>query len=209
MMLRVLRKQLNLSDPKLQLLWGGLVVGYFFLLRRSEYLMVDGKWFWYVLQLGDIRFYNSSNEICPAGMATMVGITLKGAKNNQYGRNEVRIQHKTGDKVLCPVVAARWIKHAAKYFGTGVDEPALSTGHGNGVSAVWIIKILKSLAKSMGLNPQDYSSHSVRIGGATILLNTGCNPLIIKLLGRWLSNCFEEYPVLLASGTVGVSQLMC
>ena len=139
----------------------------------------------------------------------MVGITLKGAENNQYGRNEVRIQHNTGDKILCPVIAARWVIKAVKYFGTGMDDPALSTGYGNGVSAVWILKILKTLAKSMGLDPQNYSSHSVRIGGATVLLNAGCDPLIIKLLGRWLSNCFEEYPVLLASGTVGVSQLMC
>ena len=90
-MLRTLRKQLNLGDPKLQLLWGGLVMGYFFLLRRSEYLKVGGKWFGYVLILGNITFYNSNNETCPAGVATMVGITLMGAKNNQYGRNEVRV----------------------------------------------------------------------------------------------------------------------
>ena len=208
-MLRGLKKQLNLKDPKHQLLWGGLVLGYFFLLRRSEYLKVDGKWFDYVLLLGNIRFYDTSEEQCRPGMATMVGITLKGAKNNQYGRNEVRVQHATGDKVLCPVLAARWIMSAANHFGTSLDEPALSTGSGYGVTAEWVIKVLKTLAKSMGLDPANYSSHSVRIGGATILLNAGCDPLIIKLLGRWLSNCFEEYPVLLARGIVGVSQLMC
>ena len=75
------------------------MLGYFYLLRRSECLKVDGKWFDYVLRLGDIRIYNSNEEPCQYGVATMVGITLKWAENNQYGRNDVRFQHKTGDKV--------------------------------------------------------------------------------------------------------------
>ena len=82
---------------------------------------------------------------------------------------------------------------------------------GGGVNVASVIKILKALAKSMGLDPVNYSehsSHSVRIGGANLLLNAGCDPLIIKFLGRWLYNCFEECPVLLAQGTLGVSQLM-
>ena len=89
----------------------------------------------------------------------MVGITLKGAKNSQYGRNEVRVQHATGDKVLWPVLATRWIMTAASHIGTSLDEPALSTGGGYGVTAVWVIKVLKALAKSIGLIPANYSSH--------------------------------------------------
>ena len=208
-MLRALKGKLKLTNPKDQLLWGGIVLGYFFLLRRSEYLKVNGKWFPYVLQLGDIRFYDTNEDECPAHVARIVGIKLKGAKNNQYGRNEIRFQHATSDPILCPVMAARWIARAAKHYGTGPLDPALSMGGGSGVSAAWIIKVLKALAQSMGLDPKRYSSHSVRIGGSTILLNAGCDPLIIKLLGRWLSNCFEEYPVLLAQGTMGVSRLMC
>ena len=200
----------EIDKPPESVIMGGIVLGYFFLLRRSEYLKVDGHWFPYVLQLGDIRFYDTNEDECPAHVAGIVGIKLRGAKNNQYGRNEIRFQHATGDPTLCPVLAARWIVRAAKYFRTGSMDPALSMdGSGNGVSAAWVIRILKTLAQSMGLDPKQYSSHSVRIGGSTVLLNAGCDPLIIKLLGRWLSNCFEEYPVLLAQGTMGVSRLMC
>ncbi len=52
------------------------------------------------------------------------------------------------------------------------------------------------------------STHSVRVGGATKLLNAGADRLVIKLLGRWLSNSFEEYPVLTADGTRGLSAMM-
>ncbi len=65
------------------------------------------------------------------------------------------------------------------------------------------------IGQAMSLDPVSYSSHSVRIGGETILLNAGCDPLIIKLFGLWLSNCFEEYPVLLVRKNLGVSQLIC
>ena len=82
-MLRALKSQMNMDDPKHQLTWGGLVLGYFFLLRRSEYLKMDGKWFHYVLRLGDIRFYNANEDECSACTATMLGIPLKGAKSNQ------------------------------------------------------------------------------------------------------------------------------
>ena len=67
---------------------------------------------------------------------------------------------------MCPVLAARWIKKAAQHFGTGPSDPALATSGGHVVSVAWVIKILKSLAQSLGLDPKNYSSHSVRIGGS-------------------------------------------
>jgi hypothetical protein len=44
--------------------------------------------------------------------------------------------------------------------------------------------------------------------GSTQPLNAGADRLTIKLLGRWLSNAFEEYPVLDHRGTAGLSALM-
>jgi hypothetical protein len=49
----------------------------------------------------------------------------------------------------------------------------------------------------------------IRIGGSVALLNDGARPLVIKLLGSWLYDCYQEYPVLLAKGSVEVSELMC
>ena len=140
----------------------------------------------------------------------MVGIVLHGAKNNQYGRQEVRYQFKTNDSVLCPVVALAWARMAAIQFGTMPYIPLTSTGTtGRGISNGHLVQILKDLARDMCLNPDDYSTQSMRIGGATALINSGARSLIIKLLGRWMSNCFETYPVLLAAGSKGISSMMC
>ena len=208
-MLRHLFGMLNMKNPRHQLLWGGILLGYFFLLRRSDYLKIEGKWYPYDLQLGNIKFYNSEEQVCNIREAMSVGILLTGAKNNQFGRNELRYQHKTNDPVLCPIQAAKWIKLAGRHFKSNESEPAMSTGPNGGITSNLVVAILKKLAVQLGLNPNLYASHSIRIGGATVLLNAGCHPLVIKLLGRWLSNCFEAYPVLLAAGTIGVSAMMC
>ena len=58
----------------------------FFLLRRSEFLRVDGKWEDFVLRFGDTQFYDADENVCTADVAAMVGIVICGSKNNQYGR---------------------------------------------------------------------------------------------------------------------------
>ena len=208
-MLRKLHGLMDLNLPGHQLLWGSMLLAYFFLLRRSEFLKVDGNWYKSVLRLVDVQYYNNDEDVCCYKDAAMVGIILRGAKNNQYGRKEVRYQFKTGDPILCPVSALFYVRKAAGHFGTDPYDPMVSMGMGRGLSNSHVVKTLKFLASSMGLNPKDYSSHSIRIGGSITLLNNGAAPLVIKMLGRWLSNCFESYPVLLASGSRGISKLMC
>ncbi|OWZ06205.1 LOW QUALITY PROTEIN: hypothetical protein PHMEG_00021579 [Phytophthora megakarya] len=39
------------------------------------------------------------------------------------------------------------------------------------------------------------STHSLRTGGATAPLSGKADSLSIKLLSRWISRCFEEYPL--------------
>ncbi|EGZ06865.1 hypothetical protein PHYSODRAFT_565763 [Phytophthora sojae] len=208
-LLRQIYTLLDIYRPKYQLLWGGLLLAYFFLLRRSEYLYIGKKFHPFVLRLSDIQFCDNEGQAIKPRKASIVGILLRGAKNNQFGREEFRFQHASGDSLLCPVRAARWIKTAAKRLGTRPDEPALKMGDSGGVSSGQVAKIIKAAATKAGLDASRFSTHSVRIGGATKLLNAGADRLVIKLLGRCLSSCFEDYPVLTSEGTAGLSKLMC
>lgn len=121
---------------------------------------------------------------------------------NQFGREDVRFQHATGDPILCPVRAARWIRKGARSFDTRTEDPAMQLQAGSGISSHMV-------AKEANLDPRRFSTHSVRNGGATKLLNTGADRLVIKLLGRWMSSCFEDYPVLAVEWTAGLSSMMC
>jgi hypothetical protein len=184
------------------------LIGYFFLLRRGEFLKVDGKWEKYVLLFGDAQFYDGNERPCKVRHATMVGFVLRGGKNSQFGRNEIRYQFATGDPLLCPVRGLAWIRIANRAHKTQPWEPIARAGPNHGVENGHIVQLLKEAAATLGLNPANYSTHSIRIGGSTALLNSGANPLVIKLLGRWLSDCYQSYPVLTPKGTVGVSKLM-
>jgi hypothetical protein len=100
-----------------------------------------------------------------------VAITLTGAMNNQFGREEKRYHCKSGDTLICPVRAARWVYKAAAFFGTRESETALKMRRGD-ITSGDSAKVIKQAARIAGLDPARFSTHSVRIGGATALLNS-------------------------------------
>ncbi len=64
-MLRGMFSLLDISQSGHQLVWGLLLIliGYFFLLRRGEFLKVDDKWEKYVLLFGDAQFYDETRGL--------------------------------------------------------------------------------------------------------------------------------------------------
>ena len=60
--------------------------------------------------------------------------------------------------------------------------------------------VIKSMMTAIGENPHEFSTHSMRIGGATALFTAGANETVIRTMGRWSSDmhrlyvraCFEQ-----------------
>jgi hypothetical protein len=174
------------------------------LLPLTSWRILEGGWqSMYVLVFGDAQFYDENEESCKVRHATMVGIVLRGGKNYQFRRNEIKHQFATGDPLLCPVRGFAWIRIANRIHKTQPWEPIARVGPNRGVENGHIIQLSKEVATALGLNAANYSTHSIRLGVSTALLNSGVNPLVIKLLGRWLSDCYQSYPVLTSKGTVG------
>lgn len=44
-----------------------------------------------------------------------------------------------------------------------------------------------------GEDPKHFGLHSLRIGGATALFAAGADPLVIRTMGRWSSDCYRLY----------------
>ena len=49
------------------------------------------------------------------------------------------------------------------------------------------------LCVAVGEDPLDFGAHSLRIGGATALFAAGADPLHIRTMGRWSSDCYRLY----------------
>ena len=47
--------------------------------------------------------------------------------------------------------------------------------------------------RSVGLNPEEFGTHSMRIGGATALFAAGADPTVIRTMGRWSSDIYRLY----------------
>jgi len=54
-------------------------------------------------------------------------------------------------------------------------------------------KAIKLVARNLGLDERRYSTHSLRIGGATLLAAAGLPDYMIQLIGRWKSLAFLQY----------------
>lgn len=200
--LRLLHRRINFQQPQQRLLWGTVLMGFFFLLRRSEYLKIGSTRHFYCLKQANVFFSDSGGTPTRPSSATAVTIGLEGSKNDQYGRGAWRTMHASGDTVICPVAG---LKHILRARAEIADPGEYLCGN---ISSVDVASALKATAASAGVPEANYSTHSIRIGGATALLAGEASQLAIKLLGRWVSNCFEQYPVQAAESTRTLSRRM-
>ena len=52
---------------------------------------------------------------------------------------------------------------------------------------------LQYMMSSVGQEPTHFGLHSLRIGGATALFAAGADPIVIRTMGRWSSDCYRLY----------------
>ncbi|OWZ05007.1 hypothetical protein PHMEG_00022983, partial [Phytophthora megakarya] len=189
--------------PRQRLVWGCLLIGYFFLLRRSEFLKIGKSYHFYCLKRRNAFFSDDEGRRTSYKLATSVTVGLEGAKNDQFGRGSWRTMSASGNKTLCPIQGLRHVLQARKLLRQEVN-PHLCAG----LTVQSVVQVIKSTARRIGVPAAKYSSHSIRIGGATALASAGASKIAIKFIGRWLSDCFEEYPRHAASSSKGLSRLM-
>lgn len=56
-----------------------------------------------------------------------------------------------------------------------------------------LILELREVLRKAGHNPNDYNGHSFRKGGAQSLAAAGVRDNVIKVAGRWTSECYQRY----------------
>ena len=64
---------------------------------------------------------------------------------------------------------------------------------GNPVTRDQVVSVLKTSIEKLGLDPNLFNGHSLRIGRTTDLAKDGFSALRIKQVGRWKSNAFHKY----------------
>jgi len=110
-----------------------------------------------------------------------------------------RTQHRVSHPLLCVVKAM--VAWAIETAGLPQHWPFLSFDatpgpEGRAVHVITradIAEVLKAASRGTGLDPDEYSTHSLRIGGATHLHHAGAPDTYIMYMGNWKSNTFRQY----------------
>ena len=176
-----LRVQLNLALPEDALFFAVLTACFFGLLRIGNALTSTPASSSSVVLAGDLRFL-------PQGAV----LKLRSSKTIQFRDriHSVVLPH-LPNHPLCPVTALRNLFSVA---GTPPPtSPLFSCSSSSAPTAQAFRQRLSRLLAIIGQSPEDFSTHSLRRGGATWLLNAGALLHLIKILGDWRSDCVLKY----------------
>ena len=167
--------------------WASICLGWFYMLRASEYLPgidalnAPSR----VLRGSDLDFCKEGKK-CRVSEADSLAVQLRDSKGDQFGRGQVRLQHATGDDI-CPV---RALQEHAKFNPHWLQDSGLPVcaWQGVGVSREGVSEALRLAAVALGYPAHLVASHSLRKGGATAMLAVKSDVETVKRFGGWKSD---------------------
>ena len=193
---RHLHNEAGLGAADAAALWAAFAIGFFFMLRASEYLVQPDK-HWSrerVIHGSDIvpRFEGCDSR--SFSEAHEVVLYIKGSKTDQYNVGCTRNQFESNEE-LCPVQAMRdFERHFPERLrGTERESPIFRYQGGGWIRREHIQHYLELAAVALNIDPLRMGSHSLRIGGATSMYHSVKDLSRVQRFGRWTSNCFHDY----------------
>ena len=199
------------------LVWAALCLGFFFLLRASEFLDVGRYTPGRGLQGNHVTLFKNGVPLALAdcAQADEVRLLVAGSKTDIYNRGESRNHFVNHDLAygqrLCVVEAIiLFYKHAPQSHHAGGDafEPLLCDQNGVQLTRETIQAVLREAALAMGTPADSIGSHSLRFGGASALWSAFHDSGLVKRWGRWASDSFHTYLWEDRAGAAGIATAM-
>ena len=175
---------IDISKPRDLAVWSSFLVSFYCLFRKANVVPKS------------LQNFNSHKELSRRKICILEDCVLvysNFSKTNQFmNRDAVIPLIKHRYRALDPVF------HLKTLFSTDLpeDRPAFSFLENQQVKCITydlFTKKLKALLHSAGYSPDLYSGHSMRRGGATLLFQLNCDPLLIQALGDWSSDQYLKY----------------
>ena len=178
----VIRKSLNLQLPDHCMFWAACTLGYFGFLRSAEFTVPSWASFSPSVHLGvqDLAVDSSTAPSC-------ICVTIKASKTDPF-RKGCSIHIGLGKYPLCAVHAS------LAYLAIRGDGPGplFLCQNGQPLSRTLLTNWPRQIMASAGISG-NFSSHSFRIGAATVAGRNGIPDHLIQELGRWKSSAFQSY----------------
>ena len=189
---------LNMNLVQDRALWCSYLISFYGLLRKSSAVPKTKKF--------DVNKVLVRRNVMIDTQSNMVYLYLGYGKTNNFCTRDVIIPIPGN---TCPALDP--VRHLSALFSAvnaGPSEPAFSYGKDSFISYSSFTSRLKSLLKKAGYDPDLYSGHSFRRGGATFLHSCGGTALMIQASGDWSSQCFTRYLYLSEADRLHSQKLM-
>jgi hypothetical protein len=200
------------KSEEASLLWAALVLGFFFLLRASEYLDVGYQDPRRGLRGSDItlKLNGKALGLDRISEADEVTLLVRGSKTDIYNRGQVRNHFRTEHEVCAVKALIQLYLHFPQRYqgGAEAEELLFRTREDKPVPRAAIQALIERAAKGLNLPEGDLGTHSLRFGGASALWAQYQDTSLVKRWGRWASDSFRTYIWEARETARGVSQKM-
>ena len=178
----VLESQLSPRD--FSMVWAAFTLAFFAFLRCSEFTYQGVHSFNSKFDLTTDCITFSPSLACPQ----RIQVLLKASKTDVYRQGQ-SLSLASCSSLLCPVSAMQ------QYFllAQPCPGPLFYFQSSALLTRSSVTKLLRDSARSAGLPYRSLKGHSFRIGAASTAAAAGLPDWLIKVLGRWSSDCYQLY----------------
>lgn len=199
-MLRGFKALFDLSQPLHTGLWCLFTIAFFSFLRKSN-LTVESS------HLFDPTIHLTRQDIKFTTAGALLRIKWSKTIQNKERRLYIPLPSIPGSE-LCPIQATRDYLSKVPAPENSPFFCTVTSGIVKPISHYVFTKFLKDRITAIGLNPQDYSPHSFRRGGASFAFQAGVPERLIQQHGDWRSDVYLRYLTFSLSTRTQVADIM-
>ena len=181
--LREMYKFIDTDKPEDLSLWCSFLVAFFCLFRKANVVPEGTKFDPNGILTREDIFVDDANH--------QVYIYVAFSKTNQFMKRSHTIPIPQNNDEAMDLY--RHMKKLMEICPADDTAPAFTYGKNKYISYRIFTNRLKDLLGRAGRNPDWYSGHSFRRGGASYLHSIGGNTLLVQTLGEWASQIFVRY----------------
>ena len=156
-----------------------LCLAFFAGLRSSEYC-----------DSGDPEFQGPSVGHVQFAKDKVMYFTVKRSKTKAQG---FTVPLGCTKEQICPVCSMIQYLASRKHDGSLRRNAPLFLYRGSALRAGQVNQFIKKVVQVLGLDPKDYSTHSIRSGAATTAATVGFKDWELQKLGGWKSQVYKQY----------------
>ena len=195
------RAHLNLCDSAHLALWSAFLIGFFTFFRTANLVprSLDTFSARTALSRGSVSFTSSGALL-----------TVTRTKTRQSGDTALVVPvPRIPGSPLCPTFALQSLLRIVRAPATYPLFTFTTTANQlDCITAQSLNDGIKHLASLASFNPQDFSGHSLRRGGATFAFTCGIPAELIKLQGDWRSDAYMLYLCLPLADRLALSNIV-